>query len=325
MPRKKKEDEATATEETATEETAGTVVAEAEDAGEEDATEIVEPSEDELITVSGSTFDAFTTTASSFVPALKEDMPLEERKNAIRELLRQTAAVGDRLQLVQGELLYEVRRNNYWKEWSFVDESAEDRTYDSFDEYVKTEMDMERRKAYYLIDVYETFVVKLSLPHEVLQDLEWSKAKELTKVITEENAEELLDKIGSLSVRKTIDYVKELKDRKALPSGKSLPEPKKSLAFRLTADQLENVDQSLAGASQHLSTEIQEGPNATKNAAALDLICSEYNAGLMGSGEEGIFTKLETVVKHIERSFGVKLEVSGVTDDRYGTEDSKEE
>jgi hypothetical protein len=246
------------------------------------------------------------------VPALKSDMPLEQRKQVIRETVKKTINVDDRLGLVQGELLYEVKKNDYWKEWTF-DDKGEPRNYKNFDEYIERELDMNRRKAYYLIDIYETFIVKLALPTSVLSDLEWSKAKELTKIIDKDNWPKLIDRIKTMSVSEVKEMAKELKGIKTSTGTRATSEESTSvrIPFVLAPDQAENVQEALKLA-QSLSGSDKAGNN-------LDLICSEFITSAAGtSGLDGVVSRLDYHIANLKRVYGVDLEIKSVDSSKLG-------
>lgn len=278
--------------------------------------EVVEPAveEKELVHVTGDSFDIFKASASTFVPQLTEDMSEQDRKDAVRQILRQTQGVEDRLKLVQGELLYEVKNNEYFKDWKKTVDGDE-MPFDSFEDYAENELNIKRRQAFYLIDIYETFVVKLALPKEVLNDMEWSKAKELTKIIDKDNADEVLNEVKSMSVRETIEFAREKKAAKGLPGGMTKDEEFETLSFRLTTEQKQSVEDALKLAGEMSRSE--------KKPQQLEYICVDFLAGSTAGGTAGALDSLQTHIGNLERAFGVKIEVTSTTDDRYSEEGSE--
>lgn len=273
----------------------------------------------ELVLTKGVGVDLWSDADSTFVPALQDGMPLEERKEAVRKSMQATVAIDDKLNLVSGELLYEVTKNGYWKDWKFTADDGEVRKFASFEEYCEAELNMKRRKAFYLIAIYDKFVVELGLERDVLRRLEWSKAKEMTSIINSDNCEELMDKMGSMSVRQVKAYVAEAKgggtaltDESSSTEGgadTSEPEVAVKMGFKLFPEQLENVKGALEAAKS-----MGAGDNANNQ---LDLICSEFLASSMGAGLEGAMMTLDACVKNLERTFSVKLELSEVDEERY--------
>ena len=97
---------------------------------------------------------------SGISPAMDDSLSTAERSIMCRDILKQTLEIPYKLEVFQGELLHEVTKNKYWRDWDYVDvESSMSRSYESFDEYVEGELGFKRRKAYDLIDIYKTFVL----------------------------------------------------------------------------------------------------------------------------------------------------------------------
>jgi hypothetical protein len=281
-----------------------------------DADVVEAETEKEMVLVGGKTLDMWSELATTFSAELDADMPIEQRRDAVRTVLVGSTQADEKLALVQGELLYEARENGYWKDWTFTDEEGEDRSFGSFEEFCLNEMGMKKRKAYYLIEIYQKFVVDLDLPKDVLKDLQWSKAKALCKVIDEDNWSDLLDKIGSMSLRQVEEMVKAMKSGEGASGSRSIADKEPSeemvrINFKLHPDQAENVRAALDVAESMVGSD-------KKPSHALDLICSDFMAGVAGTGLEGSLTKLDAIVKNIERAFGVELDVKGVDEDRYG-------
>ena len=277
-------------------------------------TAVVKPEEErvEPVITDGVGMTVFEGSAGAFVP-IDAALPAEHRPAAIRSTLKQTMEVEDRVPLMQGELLYEVMKNSYWKEWTVTDDvTKEERPYATFEEYAETELGMKRRKAFYLMSIYEKFVVELDLPADLLKDLEWSKCIQLRPIITAENASDLLDKISTMSARQVQQFVK---DHVGAGSGGTAglteggAEPTTKVSFRFVPEQLENVTNALKIAETMVDSD--------KTSNQLDLICCEFVASSVGMGAEGALAKLDVVVKTIERAFGVELEVKSIDDDRY--------
>jgi len=272
----------------------------------------------EIVKVSGVGSDIWSDVDASFVPVLKKDMPIEQRKSAVRDTIKKTLQVDDRLGIMQGELLFEVSKNGYWKEWTFTDkETSEIRNYKSFDEYVEQELDWKPRKSKYLIAIYEKFVVELGIPIETLREVEWSKAKELVKVIDQDNWQDLLEKIKDMSVVQVIEFARDLAGKEKTPGTRAEKDPSATVkkSFVLHPDQAENVENALKVAKAMTGSD-KDGNN-------LDMICTEFVASAAGTGLEGTLAKLDLIISNIQRAFGVKLEVKEVDTDRLKAVEEK--
>jgi hypothetical protein len=300
--------------------------------------------EPEVTTVSGITFSLVGDVGAS-LPSLSNDLPPAMRKQAIRSALSITTGVEDRLNLLKGELLHEVSALGYWAEWTLMDPlTGETRPYNSFEEFIESELGIKKRTAQYWMALYRTFVLKLNLPQEVLKTLEWSKAIQLLPVITPDNATELLDLIGVMTVSQVSRMVRNLKSGGssmtpadaaaagsgtvgvvAAASGDTAPvvtgvsivdtasgkEEFHKLVFNLTADQLSNVKAGLAAA--------QTMTGSDKPGAQLDFIFTDFLGGAVGVGTTGALLKLEAGIANLERAFSVKLRIDSADTDRLAS------
>lgn len=266
------------------------------------------------VLASGRALEVFKEAGTMSVPQLSTSMSLEERRTAIRSIAQSTVAVDDKLNLVLGELLYEVSENSYHKVWT---NSETGKPFETFDEYVQTELGIQKSKAHYLKKIYKVFVVDLDLPVDVLKGLEWSKAILLTDIITKENAAELLGKAKALSVSGVKAMVAGLKGKPApgtSTAGGASPaspadEGKVRMIFQLAPEQAENVRVALKAA---------ETMSASDNPANnLDLICSDFNGGLSSTGLAGVAANIDRIIKSVERSYGIRLEVKEMDKERY--------
>jgi hypothetical protein len=282
-------------------------MAKAKDAPEVEEEEVVgaeeETVEKEPVVTSGVSISLMGDTSFA---ALSASLDPEERKVAIRNTLEKSAKIEDRLKLVQGELLYEVNENGYWRDWTFVDEDGEERPFMNIDEYFQAEVGMSRRTAFYIISIYRTFVVELALDEELLKNLEWSKAKEVVSVISKDNAEEVFDKISKMSVSQVKKWVKEEKGAaaggKSGAAGASTGGTTVTKSFKLAPEQAETIEKALEIAGKITGSD--------KPAANLDAICTEYISSSMAAGAVDVVVELEKVLDAVQRTFGVTLEVT---------------
>jgi len=250
---------------------------------------------DQEVAVPDGTGVQLFTGSPSFVPQLNEEMPLEVRKTTIRDASRQFVAVDDKLQIAQGELLWEINENGYWREWTH-----DEIPYETFNEYVDLELSMASRKARYLISIYAKFVVDLGLPMEVLAGLEWSKAKELVAIITEENWQDLLEQAKDMSVSEIKAMVKEMRS-----DGETDTVERET--FVLHADQAQTLREAMAAAASIAPSE--------HKSVHLDMISTAFLALNVGEDENGAVMHLSHILRHIERAYGITLEVKAISED----------
>jgi hypothetical protein len=280
--------------------------------------EVLTPEAETKIITTGKATDLLAEGGGVFLPsALKGVTDLAQRQEMTRQYIKQAAQVSDRLNLVAGELLFECAKNAYWKEWEFTDEKGETRKYAKFEEYCDHEFSLGYRKAMYLISMYEKFIVELDLPIDVLGGLDWSKAKELVPVITKENAADLLDKASHMTFKQVQELAKSMKaaaktGTAGAATGASEPaEVKEKIAFTVPKEKAETIRAALALA-ESLSGSADPG-------SQLDFICSDFTASSSGMGTDGALSKLDVIIKNIERTFHVKLEITSVDADHYKT------
>ena len=260
------------------------------------------------IVVTGKALDVWTDAAATFVPALRADMSPEERRQAVRDVAIKATTMDDRLNLVLGELLYEAAENGYYKEWINQETG---KNFTTFEEYVEGELNIKKSKAHYLKKIYRVFVVDLDLPTDILRDIEWSKAKELTEVVTKDNAAELLAKCRTMTVKQVKEMVSQLLGKPS-PSPSSVTAPDDTnirMPFVLAPEQAENVKAALKVAESMTGSD--------KSGNNLDLICTDFLAGAGGGGLAGVMASLDRNVQSLERAYGIKLEVAGHDQERY--------
>lgn len=281
---------------------------------------IVEPktkeTSTELVEVKGVTLDLWKDTDTTFIPDIKKGMSPALRAEKLREVAKKSTHLEDRLHAVMGESLYEINKNECWKEWTYSQpvassksgEVLEDIKYKSFREYVEIELDVTPRTAYYYIEVYEKFVMELGISPATLRGLDWSKAKVLCPIVDKSNYKDILKDTKDLSVRATREYVSKKKGKKK--TSKSGSGTFSRMSFNLTDEQTTNIQDALAIAGAMTDSE--------KTGHQLDMICTSFVADSAGSDVSSSLIKLDQCIKSLERTFAVKIEIIEVSDDRYG-------
>ena len=235
-----------------------------------------------------------------------------ERSGMLRDVLKRTLEIPYQLEVFQGELLYEVTRHKHWRDWEVADaEFEEKRRYNSFEEYVETELGFKRRKAYDLIDIYRTFIVDLELPVDRLKQISWSKARLVTKVVNNDNVEDVLKEIEDMTVREVKSMVakKRADDPTMRGTTYSDEEDFVRITLMLAPAQAENLHHALETASKISGSE--------KPSNNIDLICTDFLSSTAATGVEGALIKLDSAKTAIERAFGVKLEIKDMDEERF--------
>jgi hypothetical protein len=185
--------------------------------------------------------------------------------------------------LVLARDLHEVFMAKMFVGWGFP-------TYES---YIKTELDFSYRKAKFLTDIWQK-VEELGLSHDKITKMGWSKAVELIKVLTPDNADLWLEKAGGLSLAKLEAAVKDELNR----TGNDTKPKVNIMTFKLDA-----ADAGIVGDALTEAKRIHDTDN---DVLALSQICGEW---LIFKGKTPVRTSIEDYIVFLERSFGVRLGV----------------
>jgi hypothetical protein len=155
-----------------------------------------------------------------------------------------------------GEYLCEVRAKQYWRLEHLK----------SFDEFLEKRFADSRRKAYYLMAIHENLT---RIPKHELQQVGWSKATELVKVVRRDG--------DSFDCATWLHKAKEMpKDGFKVAVERHLTgketEPWEILYFKVYKNQLGVVEKALETAALMLGTDKSRG-------YCLEMICADFLAG----------------------------------------------
>jgi hypothetical protein len=155
-----------------------------------------------------------------------------------------------------GRYLCEVRAGQYWRLEKLR----------SFDEFLEKRFPESRRKAYYLMSIHEHLP---RIPKRQLQEVGWTKAKELVKIARRER-----QRFDSATwVHKASELPKEQFKREVERhlTGKE-SEPSEILCFKIYKSQLPVIEKALETAALMLGTDKSRG-------YCLEMICADFLAG----------------------------------------------
>jgi RNase P/RNase MRP subunit p29 len=162
-----------------------------------------------------------------------------------QEMSEESASLDYRL----GGVLYHVRLSGAYKD---LDESYV--TKGGFMKYIEEQLPVGYRKAMYLIDIYTKWR-KYDLDVEKVQQIGWTKAQEIARVMTAENAEELV----KLAEDSTVSDLKETIKESYTGGSKEREAVKKiTFKFRLTEDAGANVREFFEQAKAEMGLERDE-------------------------------------------------------------------
>jgi hypothetical protein len=228
------------------------------------------------------------------------------RKNKVRKDVLDTKRNIEDSYFRLGELLYEVHYGGYWQEWG----------YDDFDSYLMDEVGFHHRKGMYFISIYKKLLIEAQVPKEKLEGIGWSKAKEVARVATKENAEEWVEKARESTVTELVNEVRETKAEEAAgDTGEGKVERAYRQNFTLFESQMGNLEEALKVAGKVAESD--------KKGHLLDCICTSFLANVMeDQGEGRRVSEMMRHVQNIERVFGVKVIVMDPKRDKpiYGEE-----
>jgi hypothetical protein len=169
--------------------------------------------------------------------------------------------------------------------------------YETFNDYVDAELDMQRRKAQYLVAIAGWFGEQSESVQDWVKTLGWTKARELVGVVDDTNLNGWREIADGASLREISEAVKAAKtlattadDDDAQAPAEDKPKAKR---FMLFDGQMNNVESALSLAKTNAGTE--------KDGHALDLICTEYLA------QNGALNNLGDYLRRVEQVIGHKL------------------
>lgn len=129
---------------------------------------------------------------------VKERTSDKGRASTVRKEINNIRKDMERNYLVLAELLAEVNDREYYLDYGFK----------TFAEYAEVELETKYRKAMYFVDIWKR-TKELKINKTKLQQIGWTKAKEIVGVMDEENAEELMDLAKGKSTKELQEAVAE--------------------------------------------------------------------------------------------------------------------
>ena len=196
--------------------------------------------------------------------------------------------------------LFDIYNQNLYTKWEYV----------SFENYVDTELQINYRKAMYLVEIYNTAKM-LNMDMARLERIGWTKARELIKIVDEENAEEWMGLAENSTAKELNVLIKQAKDVNDNSSKVTDEIPTiTSITFKLGMVEHAIIRDALDESMRMINTD--------DLALALSAVCQEW---LEQKGASPNNTTLEDYMAHGERIYGKKLVVSGIA----GSEEEIEE
>ena len=132
----------------------------------------------------------------------KDILGLVNEADDILDLARETAEEASATEYKLGGILFHVRKGGEYKK---LDKAYAEKG--GFSKYVLEQLNVEYRKAMYLIDIYYKWN-KFGLSVEKVASIGWAKAAKIAAVMSEDNAEELLELAEENTVADLIENIK---------------------------------------------------------------------------------------------------------------------
>jgi hypothetical protein len=144
---------------------------------------------------------------------------------------------------------------------------------ENFGDYVSQHFGFQKRKAEYLIEIYDHLVQK-QIDWSKVSKLGWTKLKELAKILTQENTDEWVAKAEKLTVLELVNVLKG-NTASASTAGSTIADHTTTLKFKFKPDQVATVQSALAKAKGELGTEY--------DTVALENIAAGYLGGAIAA------------------------------------------
>lgn len=189
------------------------------------------------------------------------------------------------------KLLFTVYQRSLFTRWGFK----------NFQEYVEADLGFKYRKANYLVNIWSWYtenVHREDVMDAIWNEIGWSKAKELVGVITDENADHWLLRARELNAVQLAEEARKYLKLQAGDGGgggSSGTDDFKTMSFKLTEDQKENVEEAVALASKMSGSE-KKGHN-------VDLISTNFIA----NNADSLARDALDFLGLIEKQYGISL------------------
>jgi len=184
--------------------------------------------------------------------------------------------------LTLAQLLNEAYHREYFIEWGFEDWRS----------YTEDELGVQYRKAMYFVDVWDV-VKKLNLPTAQVEKLGWTKMKDLTRVMTEKNAKDWLEKAKKMTTR---EITEEVRDTRKRETGKATGPETIKLSLIMGEDEGNIILDAIAESKKLCDSE--------NEVVALGLVCQDW---LEMKGAEPKRATLEAHCRLLKKVYGVDV------------------
>ena len=165
---------------------------------------------------------------------------------------------------------------------SRIQEEGWFKPYATFREYVEAEHGLKYRSAAYAVQIYND-LAKLNISYERVKDVQWTKLRTVSGVLTQDNIEKMVAIAKKQTVVQLIETVKGMKNKDKKLTGPTDPTKTKVITFKVHGDQ----DKTIAAALE----KAKELGNTNTATVALEYICLDF----MGSSKASLVEQLKQV------------------------------
>jgi hypothetical protein len=226
-------------------------------------------------------------TMNNLIETVK-NLPSENRSQTLLGFVEQVKQLKTCSNVVLARVLYEIEKNEYFKEWTYTEDGLT-KNYSSISDFGRIVFEYSSSTTKTFLRIHEKFVVELQVADERLADLSWGNLKIVCPHVNADN----LDMVLKLCEGKQKE-VREWASQFAEEKNESPPK----YSFTCSVDQAEIFDQALDVSRDQIA---KMGGSPPNDSHVWEYICSQF---LMISDE---VMSLQDYLKLLESRFDVKL------------------
>jgi len=226
-------------------------------------------------------------TMNNLIETVK-NLPSENRAQTLLGFVEQVKQLKTCSNVVLARVLYEIEKNEYFKEWTYTEDGLT-KNYSSISDFGRIVFEYSSSTTKTFLRIHEKFVVELQVADERLADLSWGNLKIVCPHVNADN----LDMVLKLCEGKQKE-VREWASQFAEEKNESPPK----YSFTCSVDQAEIFDQALDVSREQIA---KMGGSPPNDSHVWEYICSQF---LMISDE---VMSLQDYLKLLESRFDVKL------------------
>jgi hypothetical protein len=232
-----------------------------------------------------------STTMTSDVLTVLNNLPAENRPQCIYELCLQLRAFKNQSNVALGKLFDEIDEKEYYSLWTYEEEGKQ-QVYDSFNHFCMVNYEYSRSTSQTFIRIYRKFCKELQVPEGELAELPWGNLKLVLPHVNEGNLKEVL----TLCKGKQ----KDVRAWALMQTPKDPEETTKRYSFTCSEEQAETIDLALDAAERAIN---KLGGKVILDSHKWEFLCSQY---LLDEVE----MNLSDYLILLERKFDVSLQIA---------------